>query len=88
MVFTFNGNVHDFLVGFFFLFSSWLGQDFFGHAGLQIQKKDFHFHQNQETEIDENSLDNQNLALYFDRVMTRNEMDLVKEIKDKNIYKL
>lgn len=90
MVFTYNGNVNDYFVGLFFFYTGYIGMCFFDKAGLKMPQKDYYQDEEDELEVEitPDNLDNDNLAIYFDRVMTKNELDLVKKIKDNNVQKL
>ena len=59
MVFTYNGNVNDYFVGLFFLYSCFLGRQFFDSTGMVIIEtvkiEDL------DTPIETDSLDNKNL---------------------------
>ena len=67
MVFTMNGNVNDYFVGLFFLFSCHLGKGFFEKTGLMIPEK-FKL-DDEEARIEVESLDNKNLSRYYDRLV-------------------
>jgi len=88
MVFTYNGDVNDYFIGIFFYSTALLGKNYFKNTGMSIPEKAFFKDEKGDLPIECDKLDNENLERYFDRLMKNVNEDILKYIKDKNLYQL
>ena len=66
IVFSFNGNINDYLISYYFLATALTGTLFFYTSGLEINPKDYY--PTEET-VETGLMNNDNLKLYFDKIL-------------------
>ena len=87
MVFTYNGNVNDYFIGLFFVFTCSLGKNYVKQSGFRISGHSF-LTGRPECDIDFTNLNNQQLCEYFDHLVVVIDSDLIKFIRDNGLRSL
>ena len=88
MVFTYNGTTNDFFVGAFFFWTCKLGKNYLGKSGYKLPNKPFLKEKDKTKIIDCDKLDNTELEAYFSRITILADEDILKQIKNENLYEL
>ena len=82
MTFTFNGNINDYFVSTFFIYSGLIGRMYFRNAGFKSIEVEFS-QTDIDFEISPDHMDNKNLSHYFDTIMSKAVTTCVQGIRDK-----
>ena len=88
MVFTYNGTTNDFFVGAFFFWTCKLGKNYFRNSGYRLPNQPFRKEKNKGKIINCDKLNNDELEAYFCRITILADEDILKQIKNENLYYL
>ena len=84
VVLSFNGNVNDYLISFYFLVTALTGTIFFSNSGLEIPEKSYY----KKEPVETTELNDENLTQYLNKILKTGHENIEKIRKDSNVFKL